>query len=179
MASFEESGDGTGRGEGGAEGTGLRQRASTGGSDLSRASEVSSPSTADAYINRELVPSVKGPMYWVTSVGNSAVALVATRSLFSAAFQRGGGLLLTLGFTMWPRFNRITYHILRWPLLLVVYAFVLLELLLYLALRVFVARGGGAALRVFFFRGSGGSGVAVGAPSTPSRRLATASSATR
>ncbi|KAH8098536.1 hypothetical protein JL720_1486 [Aureococcus anophagefferens] len=40
---------------------------------------------------------------------------------------------------MWPRFNRVTYHILRWPILVVVYAFVFVELLFYCALRLFVA----------------------------------------
>ena len=99
----------------------------------------SGTSTSNAYINKELLPAEFGRFYWLTYFGNYAGVYGVARNLWLAASPRAYYVASTLGFTMWPRFNRVTYHILRWPILVVVYAFVFVELLFYCALRLFVA----------------------------------------
>ena len=123
--------------------TGLRSRsasaASQAPSEGRESRSGSGTSTSNAYINKELLPAEFGRFYWLTYFGNYAVVYGVARNLWLAASPRAYYVASTLGFTMWPRFNRVTYHILRWPILVIVYAFVFAELLCYCALRLFVA----------------------------------------
>ncbi|KAJ8613417.1 hypothetical protein CTAYLR_002281, partial [Chrysophaeum taylorii] len=98
---------------------------------------------------------MRGFLYYATTASNSAVAVAVMAALYRV---RAGWLPWTvcacvphaiyscilsprsrsLAVTMVPRFNRFSYHVMRWPLLALVYSIVGLELVLYVALRVVV-----------------------------------------
>jgi len=83
----------------------------------------------------------RGVGYWLTCSGNVAAAYAVVRGLRGLvacrALVRYGASALAL--TLWPRLNQASYHVLRWPLLALVYTIVLAEFSLYLALRVGVS----------------------------------------
>ncbi|KAJ8604499.1 hypothetical protein CTAYLR_000891 [Chrysophaeum taylorii] len=73
------------------------------------------------------------------TVSNIAVALAVMATLLRA---RAGWLtwfsLFVLALTMVPRLNQLSYNVMRWPLLVAVYLSVVVEMVLYVVLRVFV-----------------------------------------
>jgi len=83
----------------------------------------------------------RGACYWFTCSGNVVAAYAVIQGLWGLvacrAIVRYGASALAL--TLWPRLNHASYHVLRWPLLALVYTIVLVEFSLYLALRVAVS----------------------------------------
>ena len=77
-------------------------------------------------------------LYYATTLQNAAFALGVVAALKRTRLGWLSWTLAGLGFTMIPRFNRLSYQVLRWPVLFVTYAVIALELTLYLALRVFL-----------------------------------------
>mmetsp|Transcript_12226 Transcript_12226/g.49244 ORF Transcript_12226/g.49244 Transcript_12226/m.49244 type:complete len:755 (+) Transcript_12226:70-2334(+) len=77
-------------------------------------------------------------MYYATTASNSGFGVAVAAALYRA---RAGWLTWTLvvvGLTMVPRFHRVAYQTMRWPLLALVQAVIGAEFALYVALRVFV-----------------------------------------
>jgi len=89
-------------------------------------------------------PPPRPPMHknrWVaigTYVTNCMAGWALTQILYGAVAQSRYGFGVFL-LTLWPRLNRASYLVLRWPLLVLVYALIGVELLIYGVLRMLVA----------------------------------------
>jgi hypothetical protein len=87
------------------------------------------------------VALTRGAGYWLTCSGNVVAAYAVIRGLQGLvacrAIVRYG--ISALALTLWPRLNRASYHVLRWPLLALVYTIVSAEFAVYLTLRVAVS----------------------------------------
>jgi len=83
----------------------------------------------------------RGALYALTYYGNLVAGYGLSRVLWACvngARGRAGYGLATVALTLLPALNRASYHVLRWPLLVAVYALVAAEFALYLVLRLLV-----------------------------------------
>jgi len=74
----------------------------------------------------------------MTTAQNAAFAAGLCAALCRARLGWVSWTLVGVGLTMVPRFNRLSYQVLRWPVLVLCYAVICVELMLYLMLRVFL-----------------------------------------
>jgi len=77
-------------------------------------------------------------LYVTTLSSNVAFGVGVAGVLYKVHAGRHAWLVVGLGLSMMPRFNRLSYQICRWPVLVVTYAVVVLEFVAYVCLRLFV-----------------------------------------
>ena len=87
---------------------------------------------------KPFVPPHSAVLYYATTAQNVAFAVGVMSALCRARLGWLSWILVGVGITMIPRFNRLSYQVLRWPILVVTYSIIGVELVIYLFLRVFL-----------------------------------------